>query len=105
LGQLSTAYALENGGWASCVLLVGFGFLGAYTSHLLGACLKKDDKSRNYTDIAYQAFGKNGEIVALGFIYLEIFMALVSFTISMNDNLNILVSGTHLNLSWFSLSS
>ncbi|KAI3899107.1 hypothetical protein MKW98_010419 [Papaver atlanticum] len=92
LGQLSTAYALENGGWASCVLLsIGCG-CGISCNY-------------NYTDIAYQAFGTNGEIIALSFIYLDIFMALVSFTISMNDNLNILVSGTHLNFSWFSLST
>ncbi|KAK7837214.1 amino acid transporter avt1h [Quercus suber] len=36
LGQLSTPYALERGGWVSAFLLIGLGIICAYTSHLLG---------------------------------------------------------------------
>ncbi|XP_057779395.1 amino acid transporter AVT1H-like [Salvia miltiorrhiza] len=87
LGQLSTPYALENGGWASTFLLVGLGAVCAYSSCLLGKCMHKNPKSRDYKDIGNEAFGSKGRIIATTFIYLEIFMALVSYTISLHDNL------------------
>ncbi|KAL9384835.1 hypothetical protein Peur_021845 [Populus x canadensis] len=98
LGQLSTPYALENGGWVSAFLLAGLGVICAYTSHLLGKCLAKSPKSRSYTDIGQHAFGSNGRVVAATFIYLEIFMALVSYTISLHDNLITVFAGTQLRL-------
>ncbi|KAK9159453.1 hypothetical protein Syun_005794 [Stephania yunnanensis] len=104
LGQLSTPYALENGGWASAFLLVGLGVACAYTSHLLGKCLKGNIKSKNYTDIGQEAFGTKGRAIAATFIYLEIFMALVSYTIALNDNLAKVFSGLHLNVPWIHLS-
>ncbi|KAI3971081.1 hypothetical protein MKW92_028054 [Papaver armeniacum] len=88
LGQLSTAYALQNGGWATAFLLFGLFMLGAYTSHLLGLCLATNVLPRNYSDIGFLAFGRTGRYVSLVFINLEILMALVSFTISMTDNLS-----------------
>lgn len=105
LGQLSTPYALETGGWASAFMLVGLGIVCAYSSHLLGKCLNYYPKSKNYPDIGYQAFGKRGKIIAATFIYMEIFMALVSYTISLHDNLNIVFLGTEINLAWPSLST
>uniref|UniRef100_A0A5B7BXB9 Putative vacuolar amino acid transporter 1 n=1 Tax=Davidia involucrata TaxID=16924 RepID=A0A5B7BXB9_DAVIN len=105
LGQLSTPYALENGGWASSFLLVGLGVICAYSSNLLGKCLDKNPKSRNYTDIGHYAFGTKGRVTAATFIYLEIFMALVSYTISLHDNLSTVFLGTHLKLSWTNLST
>ncbi|KAK9138929.1 hypothetical protein Sjap_009523 [Stephania japonica] len=104
LGQLSTPYALENGGWASAFLLVGLGVACAYTSHLLGKCLKGNIKSKNYTDIGQEAFGTKGRVIAATLIYLEIFMALVSYTIALNDNLARVFSGLHLNVPWIHLS-
>ncbi|KAE9445784.1 hypothetical protein C3L33_22315, partial [Rhododendron williamsianum] len=100
LGQLSTPYALQNGGWASAFLLVGLGLGCAYTSHLLGICLKRNPKLMNYSDIGQHAFGAKGRVLATSFIYMEIFMALVSYTISLHDNLTIAFLGTglHLNL-------
>ncbi|KAJ6401253.1 hypothetical protein OIU84_016629 [Salix udensis] len=104
LGQLSTPYALENGGWVSAFLLVGIGVICAYTSHLLGKCLDKSPKSRSYTDIGQHAFGSKGRVLATTFIYLEIFMALVSYTISLHDNLATVFAGTQLRLpAWASL--
>ncbi|OVA03233.1 Amino acid transporter [Macleaya cordata] len=105
LGQLSTPYALENGGWASAFLLVGLGIACAYTSHLLGKCLKKNDKSRNYSDIGHHAFGMKGRVIASTFIYLEIFMALVSYTISLSDNLSTVFAGTNLHMPWMHLTT
>ncbi|XP_059632839.1 amino acid transporter AVT1H-like [Cornus florida] len=105
LGQLSTPYALENGGWASAFLLVGLGVICAYGSHLLGKCLDMNPKSRNYSDIGHNAFGTKGRVIATTFIYLEIFMALVSYTISLHDNLTTVFMGTHFNLSWTNLST
>ncbi|RZC63469.1 hypothetical protein C5167_025207 [Papaver somniferum] len=78
LGQLATPYAIQNGGWASAFLLVGFGILCAYTSYILAECLKYDLKSKNYFDIGYHAFGKKGRIIASTFIYLDIFMAAIA---------------------------
>lgn len=93
LGQLSTPYALQNGGWSSSFLLIGLGIICAYTSHILGKCLDKNPKLNSYTDIGHEAFGKKGRIIAATFIYIEIFMALVSYTISLHDNLTTVFSG------------
>ncbi|KAM7253185.1 hypothetical protein ACFE04_025803 [Oxalis oulophora] len=100
LGQLSTPYALQKGGWSSAFLLVGLGAISAYTSHLLGLCLEKNPKSRSYADIGHNAFGNKGRILATTFIYMEIFMALVSYTISLHDNIITVFAGTQLELSW-----
>ncbi|KAF8014398.1 hypothetical protein BT93_H0280 [Corymbia citriodora subsp. variegata] len=105
LGQLSTPYALENAGWSSAFLLVGLGLVCAYTSHLLGKCLDKSPKSRSYTDIGQEAFGSKGRVIAATFIYLEIFMALVSYTISLHDNLSLVFSGTRISAQWAHMSS
>ena len=76
----------------------------AYTSCLLGKCMHKNPKSRDYKDIGYDAFGSKGRIIATTFIYLEIFMALVSYTISLHDNLanvftTFTLSSSHLSSS------
>ncbi|KAK4493486.1 hypothetical protein RD792_005948 [Penstemon davidsonii] len=94
LGQLSTPYALENGGWTSSFLLIGMGISCAYSSHLLGKCLQNNSKSKDYKDIGQQAFGTNGRIIATTLIYMEIFMALVSYTISLHDNLATIFSSS-----------
>ncbi|KAL4591186.1 hypothetical protein LXL04_004138 [Taraxacum kok-saghyz] len=100
LGQLSTSYALENGGWISSFLLITLGIACTYTSHLLGKCLENNRKSRNYTDIGHHAFGSRGRAIAATFIYLEIFMALISYTISLHDNLKMVFLGTNVHFSW-----
>lgn len=100
LGQLSTPYALENGGWMSCFLLIALGIASTYTSHLLGKCLENNKKTRNYTDIGFHAFGSHGKAITAAFIYLEIFMALISYTISLHDNLNMVFLGTNVHFSW-----
>ena len=105
LGQLSTPYALENGGWASVFLLIGLGIICAYTSHLLGKCLDKNPKSRSYSDIGQHAFGTKGKVLATTFIYMEIFMALVSYTISLHDNLFTVLSGLQIKVPWAKLST
>ncbi|XP_008804195.2 amino acid transporter AVT1H [Phoenix dactylifera] len=102
LGQLSTPYALENGGWTSAFLLVGLGIMCAYTSHIIGKCLEEDASSKSYQDIGEQAFGTKGRIITSTFIYLEIFLSLVSYTISLSDNLPLALRGVH--LSWLHLS-
>ncbi|KAK5793913.1 hypothetical protein PVK06_035089 [Gossypium arboreum] len=98
LGQLSTPYALENGGWGSVFLLVGLGFICTYTSHVLGKCLDKNPKSESFADIGENAFGRKGRVLTTTFIYIEIFMALVSYTISLHDNLITVLSGTQIKL-------
>ncbi|KAI3839448.1 hypothetical protein MKW92_002513 [Papaver armeniacum] len=95
LGQLSIPYALEKGGWTSAFLLVGFGIMCAYTSHLLGRCLQNKESLKNYSDIGRYAFGPTGKLLSTIFIYLEVFMALVSFTIAINDNLATIFHGNH----------
>ncbi|KAF8701528.1 hypothetical protein HU200_033553 [Digitaria exilis] len=98
LGQLSTPYALANGGWASVFLLIGLGVMCAYTAHIIGRCLADDPGSKTYQDIGEQAFGVRGRVVASAFIYLEIFFALVSYTISLSDNLPLVFPGARLHL-------
>ncbi|KAI3523568.1 hypothetical protein L1887_01790 [Cichorium endivia] len=100
LGQLSTSYGLENGGWISSFLLVALGIACAYSSHLLGKCLENNSKARNYTDIGHHAFGRHGRAITAAFIYMEIFMSLVSYTISLHDNLKMVFLGTHVHFSW-----
>ncbi|GAA0152324.1 hypothetical protein LIER_10835 [Lithospermum erythrorhizon] len=105
LGQLSTPYALQKGGWASSFLLVGLGIICTYTSHLLGKCLKHNPKLRDYKDIGYLAFGIKGRAIATSFVYLEIFMSLVSYTISLHDNLTKVFLEMNLNLPAIGLST
>ncbi|PON95599.1 Amino acid transporter, transmembrane domain containing protein [Trema orientale] len=106
LGQLSTPYALENGGWSSAFLLIVLGIICAYSSLLLGKCLDKNPKSKSYSDIGQQAFGAKGRVIVAIFIYLEIFMTLVSYTISLHDNIITVFSGVQLRLPiWAKLST
>uniref|UniRef100_A0ACD5X4W0 Uncharacterized protein n=1 Tax=Avena sativa TaxID=4498 RepID=A0ACD5X4W0_AVESA len=105
LGQLSTPYSLENGGWASVFLLVGLGIMCAYTAHIIGKCLDEDPSSKTYQDIGQQAFGSKGRVIASAFIYLEIFFALVSYTISLSDNIPLVFAGARLHLPWLRLST
>ncbi|KAL3724453.1 hypothetical protein ACJRO7_029598 [Eucalyptus globulus] len=105
LGQLSIPYALENGGWSSAFLLIGLGMVCAYTSHLLAKCLDKRPRSRSYTDIGQEAYGSKGRIIAATFMYLEIFFALVSLTISLHDNLSLVFPGTPISAQWAHMSS
>jgi len=87
-------------------LLVGIGVICAYTSLLLGKCLEKSPGSRSYADIGQHAFGSRGRVLATTFIDLEIFMTLVSFTISLHDNLKTVFAGTQLRLPlWTKLST
>lgn len=72
----------------------------AYTAHLLGKCLERNKTLRNYSDIGNDAFGTIGKNIASTFVYLEVFMALVSFTIAVNDNLATIFTGKHLSISW-----
>ncbi|ERN20114.1 hypothetical protein AMTRI_Chr06g179250 [Amborella trichopoda] len=87
LGQLSTPYALEKGGWSSIFLLIGFGIICTYGAHVMGRCLDENPNSKNFQDIGDHAFGKKGRIVVAAIIYLEIFLTLVNYTISLGDNL------------------
>ncbi|GLJ23582.1 hypothetical protein SUGI_0446670 [Cryptomeria japonica] len=104
LGQLSTPYALEKGGWMSGFLLVGFGIICAYTATIMGRCLKQNTELKNYQDLGQRALGSKGRIITSTFLYVEIFLALVSYTISLGDNLGIIFSNrTHLGLSWVHL--
>lgn len=98
LGQLSTPYAIEKGGWLSVLLLIGLGLMCTYTSHILGKCLEKNPKLTSYVDIGNQAFGSKGRYLVATLIYMDIFMALVSYTISLHDNLITVFIGTRLNL-------
>ncbi|XP_068666587.1 LOW QUALITY PROTEIN: amino acid transporter AVT1H-like [Aristolochia californica] len=104
LGQLSTPYALEKGGWMSIFLLVGLGIICTYTSHLMGKCLRKSPKSKDYQDIGQEAFGMTGKVIASAFIYVAIFLALVSCTISLSDNLTTVFRGTHISIPGVHLS-
>lgn len=91
-------YAVESGGWISIFLLISLGVLTTYTSHILGNCLRRNPKSKSYSDIGYSAFGRHGHLLASLFIYLEIFMALVSYTISLHDNIAAAFPATFTNL-------
>ncbi|KAL2332644.1 hypothetical protein Fmac_013857 [Flemingia macrophylla] len=105
LGQLSTPYAVQSGGWSSAFLLVGLGLMCAYSSHILGKCLKKNPKLRSFVDIGKHAFGAKGRLVASTITYMEIFMSLVSYTISLHDNLITVFLGTNLKLHMLNFSS
>ncbi|CAO2822403.1 unnamed protein product [Amaranthus hypochondriacus] len=104
LGQLSTAYGLENGGWVSIILLLGLGMICAYCACLLGKCLEKNSESRSYSDIAQHAFGTKGRLIAIIFMYTEIFMGLVSYTISLHDNLNRVFKNIPVNVPYMEKS-
>lgn len=91
---------MQNGGWTSSFLLGSLGVACAYTSLLLGRCLQKNPKSKDYKDIGHHAFGRKGRILAKSFIYMEIFMSLVSYTISLHDNLAVVFSTISMHMGW-----
>ncbi|KAF7837074.1 amino acid transporter AVT1H [Senna tora] len=96
LGQLSTPYAIEKGGWGcALIFVIGLAIMCCYSCNLLMKCLEKNPKLRSYVDIGEHAFGRRGKLLASTFIYVEIFMALVSYTISLHDNLTTVFMGTH----------
>lgn len=96
---------MEKAGWASVFLLIGLGVLSTYSSLLLGKCLDKSPKSKSYTDIGQQAFGSKGKVLAATLVSMEIFMTLVSYTISLHDNLITVFSGVQFRLPWAKLST
>lgn len=71
----------------------------------MGKCLKESAKSRDYQDIGEQAFGLKGRLLASTFVYIEIFLALVSYTISLSDNLSTIFNGTHISIPGLHLST
>lgn len=71
----------------------------------MGKCLKESAKSRDYQDIGEQAFGLKGRLLASTFVYMEIFLALVSYTISLSDNLSTIFTGTHISIPGLHLST
>lgn len=71
----------------------------------MGKCLKESAKSRDYQDIGEQAFGLKGRLLASTFLYMEIFLALVSYTISLSDNLSTIFTGTHISIPGRHLST
>jgi amino acid permease len=77
----------------------------AYTAHIIGKCLDKDSNTKSYQDLGEQAFGTKGRILASTFIYLEIFFALVSYTISLSDNLPLVFAGVQMRLPNFHVST
>ncbi|KAJ0973101.1 hypothetical protein J5N97_021060 [Dioscorea zingiberensis] len=108
LGQLSTPYAFENGGWSSAFLLIGLGIMCAYTAHIIVKCLddeEEDSNSKSYPDIGEKAFGTKGRLIVSTFIYLEIFFTLISYTISLSDNIRLVFAGVHLQLPGLHLST
>ncbi|KAJ3673816.1 hypothetical protein LUZ60_005808 [Juncus effusus] len=105
LGQLSTPYALENGGWASAFLLIGLGTICAYTSHIIRKCLDESPSSKTYQDLGAAAFGSKGRVLASIFIYLDIFFTLVSYTISLSDNIPLVFGKTHMTLPHIHIST
>jgi amino acid permease len=71
----------------------------------MGKCLQQSPKSRNYQDIGELAFGAKGKVVAAAFIYSEIFLALVSYTISLGDNLATIFHNKHIYITWMHVST
>ena len=87
-------------------LLIVLGIICLYSTLLLGKCLDKDSKSKSYNDIGQQAFGAKGRVIVAIFVYLEIFMTLVSYTISLHDNIITVFSGVQLKFPiWAKLST
>lgn len=89
-------------------LLVGLGVLCAYTANAMGKCLRSSSGVNNYQDLGERAFGRAGRIIVSTFLYLEIFLALVSYTISLGDNLNTIFSHANhfsFGFSWMHLSA
>lgn len=88
----------------SIILLLGLGMICAYCACLLGKCLEKNSESRSYSDIAQHAFGTKGRLIAIIFMYTEIFMGLVSYTISLHDNLNRVFKNIPVNVPYMEKS-
>ncbi|OMP05662.1 Amino acid transporter, transmembrane [Corchorus olitorius] len=103
IGILSVPYALSSGGWLSLVILLLIAAAACFTALLISRCMDANPESRSYIDIAGQAFGRKGRVIASVFICLELFFVATGLLIMEGDNLTKLSPGFALKLGSMTL--
>ncbi|XVF47820.1 hypothetical protein PTKIN_Ptkin03bG0141700 [Pterospermum kingtungense] len=104
IGILSIPYALSSGGWLSLIILVLIAGAACFTGLLISRCMDADpDNIGSYIDIAGQAFGRKGRIIASFFTCLELFFVATGYLILEGDNLHKLSPDFELKLGSMSL--
>ncbi|OMO61043.1 Amino acid transporter, transmembrane [Corchorus capsularis] len=93
IGILSIPYALSSGGWLSLAILLLIAAAACFTALLISRCMDANPESRSYIDIAGQAFGRKGRVIASVFICLELFFVATGLLIMEGDNLTKLSPG------------
>ncbi|GJZ03439.1 amino acid transporter AVT1C-like protein, partial [Tanacetum coccineum] len=65
---LSTAYALNEGGWIALSIYVVFLFATLFTADIIPLCFVDVSASRTYLDLGSLAFGLPGRLIVLAFV-------------------------------------
>lgn len=96
LGALSSPYAIARGGYASLFLVFFVAIAYHFTTRILIRCLEINPELSDYQDVSTQAFGKIGRSFTTALFFVELLSALVSYGISVSDNLVSIFPNTQL---------
>ncbi|RAL53425.1 hypothetical protein DM860_007097 [Cuscuta australis] len=87
IGILSIPYALASGGWLSLLFFFLISIGACYGGLLTQRCMETNPNIKTFSDIGQHAYGKMGERILLGILYVDLYLVLTGFLILEGDNL------------------
>ncbi|GAB4841889.1 hypothetical protein Ancab_011844 [Ancistrocladus abbreviatus] len=104
IGILSVPSTLQEGGWASLVLLIVYAAVSFFTGTLLRKCLDTNKDIVTFPDLGEAAFGNYGRFFLSIVFYTELYFCCVEFVVLEADNLAELFPSASLYLGGLYLS-